>query len=131
VSTSAQIVAWICFGLGVVILLTGVRIGLGLSFAKTNKGLSAKDAKAKVEDASTKVQALKTQAMTAALSPTSDSSAADAASSGANAVKGTLEDISNILSALPENLRFAGLLVLIGTILMSVATVQFGGHSLF
>lgn len=130
-STSAQIIAWACFGLGVLILLTGVRIGLGLSFAKTKKGFSAKDAKAKVEDASAKVQALKTQAMTAALSPTSDSSAADAASSGANAVKGTLEDISSILSALPENLRFAGLLILIGTVLMSVATVQFGGHSLF
>jgi hypothetical protein len=131
VSTSAQIVAWVCFGLGIAILLTGARIGLGLSSAKAKKGFSAKDAQAKVEDASTKVQELKTSAMASALSTTSDSRAAAASGKGADEVKGTLEDISSILSALPENLRFAGLLILIGTVLMSVATVQFGGHSLF
>jgi hypothetical protein len=32
---------------------------------------------------------------------------------------------------LPENLRFAGVLVLVGTVLIGVATIQFGGTSLF
>jgi hypothetical protein len=39
--------------------------------------------------------------------------------------------VQGIVAALPENLRFAGLLVLVGTVLMGVATIQFGGVSPF
>jgi len=49
----------------------------------------------------------------------------------ADAAKSALEQVQGIVGALPENLRFAGLLVLIGTLLISVATVQFGHISLF
>ena len=46
-------------------------------------------------------------------------------------MKSALDEVSGIVAALPENLRFAGLLILVGAALMSVATVQFGGHSIF
>ena len=62
---------------------------------------------------------------------TADESAAASAQTTAAEAKNTLEEIGGIVGALPENLRFAGLLILVGTVLMSVATVQFGGHSLF
>jgi hypothetical protein len=45
--------------------------------------------------------------------------------------KSALEQIGGIVGSLPEHLRFAGLLVLVGTVLVSVATIQFGGTSLF
>jgi hypothetical protein len=35
------------------------------------------------------------------------------------------------LPPLPENLRFSGMLVLVGAVLISIATIQFGGVSLF
>jgi hypothetical protein len=130
-SNSAQVVAWLCFGLGVLLLLAGAVIGLVLSFGKAPKGVTAKDATAKVEDAAAKVQTLKTTAVAGANNPTSDSTAAAAASTQADEVQSVLEEIGGIVSSLPESLRFAGLLVLIGTVLMGVATVQFGGHSIF
>ncbi len=131
VSTNAEIVAWICFGLGVVILILGVAIGLVLGFRKTSKTVSAKDASAKVDDAATKIDALKTTAVASAQSPQSNADAAAKASSEAAGAQSVLQEIGDIVGSLPESLRFAGLLVLIGTALMSVATVQFGGHALF
>jgi lysophospholipase L1-like esterase len=128
---SAETVAWVCFGLGALILLAGVAIGLILSLGKTTKGLSAKDASSKVKDATAKVQALKTTAVASANSPASDATAAATASSQADEVQSVLQEIGGIVSSLPESLRFAGLLVLIGTVLISVATIQFGGHSIF
>jgi len=130
-STNAEIVAWVCFGLGVVILLGGVVVGLVLSFRKTAKSVSAKDASAKVKDAVQQVEALKATAVAGAENPASDAQAAKAASTQADSAQSVLQEIGGIISALPESLRFAGLLVLIGTALISVATVQFGGHSLF
>lgn len=130
-SNSAQVVAWVCFGLGVLVLLAGVVIGLVLSFGKTPKGVTAKDATAKVTEAAAKVEALKTTAVAGANSPTSDATAAAAASTQADEAQSVLEEVGGIVSSLPESLRFAGLLVLIGTVLMGVATVQFGGHSIF
>ncbi len=130
-STNAEIVAWVCFALGVAILLGGVTVGLVLSFRKTAKSVSAKDASAKVKDAVQQVEALKATAVAGAENPASDASAAKAASTQADSAQSVLQEIGGIISALPESLRFAGLLVLISTALISVATVQFGGHSLF
>jgi hypothetical protein len=130
-SANAEIVAWICFAVGALILIAGVAIGLVLSLGRTTRQLSAKDASAKVEDAVAKVKALTTTAVAGANNPASDATAAATASSQADAVQSVLQEIDGIVGSLPENLRFAGLLVLIGTVLMSVATVQFGGHSLF
>ena len=125
-SRSAEIVAWSCFFVGVVLLFAGVVIGLALTFWKRTQ-----DVKQKVEEAKGKVDQLKATAMSGSLKATADEDAAASAESMAADAKSTLEEIGGIVGALPENLRFAGLLILVGTVLMSVATVQFGGHSLF
>jgi hypothetical protein len=129
--SNVEVVAWICFGVGVVILTAGVVIGLVLSFKETPKGVTAKDAKAKVEEALTKVQELKTSAVANANTAAVDQAAAADADKKGNAAESALEQIGSILGSLPENLRFSGLLVLIGAVLMSVGTIQFGGHPLF
>ena len=125
-SRSAEIVAWSCFFVGVGLLSAGVAIGLGLTF-----GRKVQDVRRKVEEAKDKIEELKVTAMSGSLKATADEGAAATAQSKAAEAKSTLEEIGGIVGALPENLRFAGLLILVGTVLMSVATVQFGGHSLF
>jgi hypothetical protein len=126
VSRSAEIVAWSCFFVGVVLLFAGVAIGLALSFRK-----QARDVKEKVDEALDKVEELKDMATSGWMKATADEGAAASAETKAAEAKSTLQEIGGIVASLPENLRFAGLLVLVGTALMSVATVQFGGHSLF
>jgi uncharacterized membrane protein len=126
VSRSAEIVAWTCFVVGIVLLFAGVAIGLALSFRK-----QAQDVKRKVDEALDKVDELKDMATSGWLKASADESAAATAEMKAGEAKGTLKEIGGIVASLPENLRFAGLLVLVGAVLMSVATVQFGGHSLF
>jgi hypothetical protein len=126
VSRSAEIVAWTCFVIGIVLLFAGVVIGFALSFRKTTK-----DVQEKVMRLRGQVDDLKDSAVTGSLRATADEGAASTAEAKAAEVKSTLDEISGIVGALPENLRFAGLLILVGTALMSVATVQFGGHSLF
>jgi hypothetical protein len=125
VSDSAEIVAWTCFVVGIVLLTAGVVMGLALTFWKHRQ-----DVTKKVEEAKAKVDELKATAMSQTRATAGEAPAATAEAQAA-AAKGTLEEIGSIVGALPENLRFAGLLVLVGTVLMSVATVQFGGQSLF
>jgi hypothetical protein len=131
-SASAQIVMWTCFVVGVVLLLSGVVIGLYLTFtaAVTSTATSAQ-ASGKVEQAKEAVETLMTTAVDAAQTPQTSPEAEKTAAVAGNTAKSALDEIGAIVSSLPENLRFAGLLVLVGTVLMSVATVQFGGHSLF
>ncbi len=73
-----------------------------------------------------------TSAVTGATTAADDaaSSAAGAAASNDTA-KTKLEQIESLIGSLPEELRFAGFLILVGTVLMGVATIQFGGTSLF
>ena|SRR5690348_612930 len=52
-STSAEIVAWICFGLGVLLVIGGVVLGLALSYPKT-----VVDIRRKVEHAKARVDEL-------------------------------------------------------------------------
>ncbi len=125
-SRSAEIVAWMCFVVGIVLLFAGVLIGLALTFRKTTK-----DVRDKVMQLRTKVDELKETAINGSLKASADEQAASAAETQAAEAKSALDEVSGIVGALPEHLRFAGLLVLVGTALMSVATVQFGGHSLF
>ena len=125
-SRSAEIVAWTCFVVGIVLLFAGVLIGLALTFRKTTK-----EVQEKMRVLRGKVDELKDTAINGSLKASPDEQAAAAAETKAAEVKSTLDEVSGIVGALPENLRFAGLLVLVGTALMSVATVQFGGHSLF
>jgi hypothetical protein len=123
---NAEIVAWVCFGLGALLVLLGLLIGLVLSFRKV-----ATDVKAKVADASATVDQLTTVAVTSALTDSANQSAADDAEDKAEEVKSKLGEIGSLVGSLPEHLRFAGLLILVGTVLMSVATVQFGGQQIF
>ncbi len=125
-SRSAEIVAWMCFVVGIVLLFAGVLIGFALTFRKTTK-----DVRDKVMQLRTKVDELKETAINGSLKASADEQAASAAETQAAEAKSALDEVSGIVGALPEHLRFAGLLVLVGTALMSVATVQFGGHSLF
>jgi hypothetical protein len=126
---NAEVVAWICFVSGLVLLVSGVVIGLFLTFTKTKR--SAEDVKKKVEDAKEKIDALQESAVSGSLRAEADQGTANQATAQAAVAKSALDEISGIISSLPENLRFAGLLALVGVALMSVATVQFGGHSIF
>jgi hypothetical protein len=125
-STQAQIVAWTCFVVGTVLLLVGVALGFYVTFKKTGEHVQAK-----VDEAKQKIDELKTTAVSSARADSASEPAAAAAASTAEAAKSTLEEVQGIIAALPEATRFPGLLILVGTVLMSVATVQFGGHSLF
>jgi hypothetical protein len=126
VSRSAEIVAWTCFVVGIVLLAAGLAIGLVLTLWRKRQ-----DVKQKVEEAKDKVDELKATAMSGPMKATAGEGAAAPAEVQAAEAKGTLEEIGGLVAALPENLRFAGLLILVGAALMSVATVQFGGHSIF
>jgi uncharacterized membrane protein len=125
-SGSALAVGWFCFVVGLIVTFVGIAIGTYLSLSK-----STKDVKKKVDEAKNQVDALQASAVSSSLTAEADQNAADQAQTQAAAAKGTLDEISSIIGSLPENLRFAGLLVLVGVALMSVATVQFGGQSIF
>jgi hypothetical protein len=137
----ADAVGWACFVVGISVLLTGVAVGLSTSLKRAPK--KAEEAKAKLEQARAKIQEARghIQRTTTAVaesgreSPTVGAAEANAAAEAAGestaAAQTALEQVQGIVASLPENLRFAGLLVLVGTVLMGVATVQFGGVSLF
>jgi uncharacterized membrane protein YczE len=117
-------VAWICFAVGLIVLLVGVFIGL-----KTSLRAAPGTATDKLNEARDKIDTTKRQ-MQAALSG-QEAATAEAATQSADEAKSALEQFQGIIASLPENLRFSAMLVLVGTALMSVATVQFGGVSLF
>jgi len=117
------------FVLGAVVLVIGIYVGLSTSLKGTTDTAKEKleVAKESLDSAKGKIEETK-----AAVPDTEDAeTAGGAADAAADKAKSALEQASDIISALPENLRFAGLLILIGTILMGVATIQFGGVSLF
>jgi hypothetical protein len=129
---NADAVAWICFVVGLVVLLVGVGIGLFISLKKAPA--TAADAKAAVENAKSKIDETKArvqEAATPGLEAGQATSSAQAAVATTDAAKSALEQVSGIVGSLPEPLRFAGMLVLVGTVLVSVATIQFGGVKLF
>jgi hypothetical protein len=137
----AEAVAWLCFLLGAILLLGGAAIGLWTSFwhptLKTREAReSLEEARARIDQArahlneAASITADSNSESVAALSAQA-STATQAAGASTDAAKSALEEVQGIVAALPENLRFAGLLILVGTVLMGVATVQFGGVSLF
>ena len=132
----------ICFWAGLILLAVGTLIGLILSLksSKLDAGKKVEDAKKNVDDAaaqaSTAAQEIKVAGNRALeadgpVDVTSAAAAADSAASSAAAAKTALEQVQGVLGALPEHLRFAGLLIIVGTVLIGVATVQYGGTSLF
>jgi H+/Cl- antiporter ClcA len=141
VAGNADTVAWLCFIVGLLALLTGGVLGVVITLKKAPADAKAKldEAKSKIDDAKGHLDQAQSHLQTtgegialAAGAQASDVQAsASAAATSADAAKSAIEQVESIIGSLPENLRFAGLLVLIGTVLMSVATIQFGGISLF
>jgi len=147
---NAKLVAWLSFAIGALVLGAGVYIGLWTSMQKPKKeakdtlqeaNARLDDTKSKLADTKTNLEAVSTAsssglegvgaAADVATATEAASSKADEAASSAEAAKTALTQVGDLVGSLPENLRFAGLLVLIGAVLMSVATIQFGGTSLF
>lgn len=124
---SADIVGWVCFIVGLSLIGVGTFVGLSTKPMQTSDAVKKKAAAAaKHLEVATKHASL------AATSTGSDATdAATAASTETEKAKSLLADIGGIIGSLPEHLRFAGMLVLVGALLVSVATVQFGGTSLF
>lgn len=136
--TQADAVAWACFLVGITVLAAGVGVGFWTSLRQAPA--KAREARAALEEASEKLQQARRHAETAAAGSTLEGlapgaaggkDAAQAAQESTEAAKSAIEQVEGIVGSLPENLRFAGLLVLVGTVLIGVATIQFGGVSLF
>lgn len=122
---NAEAVAWICFVVGIVLALLGATIGVVSSL---------RDAAGKVEKAKQKIDETHAKleiASTPGFESTAAAGTAQEASASAAAAKSAIEQVQGIVGSLPVNVRFAGLLVLVGAVLMSVATIEFGGVSLF
>jgi len=142
--SGAEVVGGICLIAGLLLLGVGVYLGAkGMATAATG------DAKKKLDDAEAKLDATQERIMATraslggggtgeggfesfgAANPGAAKEAADDAATTAAEAKSAIEQVAGIIGSLPENLRFAGLLVMVGTLLISVATIQFGGTSLF
>ncbi len=140
--TGAELVAGLCLVVGVAVLGVGCYLGVT---ARTQPG--GGEAQQKLEDARHKIDETQERIDNAResidgsrdggpeamgrMNPVAASDAASAAASSVAEAKSALEQVGSIVGSLPEHLRFAGLLVLVGTVLISVATIQFGGTSLF
>jgi hypothetical protein len=141
-SKLTELVAGTCFLVGVALIGAGAVLG----FLVSKRGLiAATDAPKKLAEASRQlnvahqrisdtrqeVENLQSGNLEGIQDPSGASAAAAEAESSATAAKSALEQVSGIVGALPENLRFSGVLLLVGTVLVSVATTQFGGTPLF
>ena len=135
--TNIDVIGWVCFVVGILLIGLGVFSGFRLLPASATPGEGSgkiDDAKQSIEDAKEKIDEAKDHfqpTLAAGAAPAQASDAASQATASAEEAKSALEQVQGILSALPENLRFSALLILIGTVLMSVATIQFGQTSLF
>jgi methyl-accepting chemotaxis protein len=139
--SQADAVGWICLFVGIVVLSIGVAIGLLIS--RSDAAKTTDEAKTKLQEASSRIAETKahleqtTSAMAESNLESTGSSAADAtnaaqaAGESTEAAQTALEQVQGIVGSLPEHLRFAGVLVLVGTVLLGVATIQFGGVALF
>lgn len=128
---NASVVGWVCLVLGVLLVVAGAGIGLYLNMSEPGRGGAGGSAKDKISSALSKTVELKTEAKTAAASTTPEPEKAAAADTAASGIESVLKELDGMVGALPERLRFSGLLVLLGALLISVATVQFGGHAVF
>jgi hypothetical protein len=124
---NAEAIAWICFILGALVLLVGLYIGLVTAPAKAAEATKQKidEAKANIAQTTETLEAATSGAEAAAVG------AAESAKQTAEAAKSALEQVGGLVGSLPEHQRFPGMLVLIGAVLMSVGTIQFGGTSIF
>jgi len=127
--SSLEAVGWLSFVFGLLILLTGVVSGL-IVWLKVDPSA----AKQKITDAKAKIDETKLH-LAAASKATPAAPAAEAASTQgaatAESAKSTLDDLTSMLGSLPLNLRFPGLLIIIGALMVGVATSSFAHVSLF
>jgi flagellar basal body-associated protein FliL len=139
--SQADAVAWICLVIGILVLAAGVATGLWTSFKnapkKTEEAIarideaqaSITEAKVQIEQTTSAVADANLEGFESAAGNATE--AAQAAEESTEAARSALQQVQDIVASLPENLRFAGLLILVGAVLISVATIQFGGVSLF
>jgi uncharacterized protein HemX len=137
-STSAKAVSWTCFGLGIALVVAGVVYGFVVIFwkqpqkAKQKAEQNANEAKATIDALANKgLVAAKTKGVSVDAVGDIQQTRDEAKAKVDEAKDTVLGDIGSIIGSLPEALRFPGLMILVGTVLMSVAAVQFGGHSIF
>lgn len=135
---NAEVVGWVSLAVGIGL------VGVGAYVGTTTPATETKNAREKLDTAEKAITAAEErmrEATTAAANsqPGAENlvAANEAAASAAQAAtvktaeaKTALEQVAGIVGSLPENLRSAGMLVLIGAVLMGVATIQFGGTSL-
>jgi hypothetical protein len=126
---NAEAIAWLCFVLGAIVLIVGLYIGL-----KTAPEKVEKENKQKLDEAKTKLEETTSQLKAATSGNLEGGAAAGAAATAtekAEEAKSALEQVGGIVGSLPEHQRFPGMLVLVGTVLMGVGTIQFGGTAIF
>ena len=132
---SADVVGWVCLVVGILVLGTGVLIGVVTAGTQGTASTKLTETKSKLDEAKTKLDEATTRldrAKEEGLEASGATAAVEAATASANdATRSALEQVQGIVGSLPEHLRFAGMLVLVGAVLISVATIQFGGVSLF
>jgi hypothetical protein len=126
---NAQLVGGFCLVIGILVLASGVFVGLWTSLrdAPAAQKEKLKDAETKLDQAKGSVE----RAVAGAPGVKTTDEAAKDATKAIDEAQSAIQQVGAIVASLPENLRFAGLLVLIGAVLMGVATIQFGGTSLF
>src|ERR1700744_5857918 len=101
-SKNAEVTAWICFGLGALILVTGVAIGLVLGFVAEAKGKGAGE---KVKEVTKQVGELKEKAVKAAEPPATDEAVAKAAGATGEAAESLLKEVGSVIGSAPAKIR--------------------------
>lgn len=126
---NAELVAWLCFGLGAIVLLVGLYLGMKKAPEKAEEENKQKieEAKAKLDETTSQLRA----ATSRNLAGGDAAGAAETATAKAEEAKSALEQVGSIVGSLPEHQRFPGMLVLVGAVLMGVGTIQFGGTAIF
>jgi hypothetical protein len=139
----ATVVGWVCLVAGLLLIGVGASLGVRASVAAAPAAVKARldEAARKMESAARNVGDARERIGVARQAGQESRSQADAGEAAQRAAdeavqstadaKSALEQVGSIVGSLPETLRFPGLLVLVGTVLTSVATIQFGGTSLF
>jgi hypothetical protein len=133
--SNAEAVGWICFFIGAAGVLAGGILGGLWAFGEAHTAVAAGEdtPKKKEEVGKAARETVEKVSSTAELAAKSQPSKAleEKAKEDAKAAQSTVADLAAIIKALPERLRFWGFLILIGGLLMSVATIEFNGHSIF
>jgi hypothetical protein len=131
------VVGAVCLVVGLMLIGVGAYLGVKYQVRATSQEAHVQLARARqeIQDASAQIDQVRNAVTGPQLEGVGGAEVmADAASKAADSnekAQSALEQVGSIIGSLPENMRFAGMLVLVGTVLVSVSTIQFGGTSLF